>query len=140
MMSSKVHLNENMPCHTKKELFLANSDNKQNFINLLGLKLTAAGLKVYHAEEDADLMIVLQAIKQSLQQPTVVVAEDTDVLVLLFHHANSTSNGLFFQRSRRITSKKYGSCWNISLAKNIYSSFMLSWVVIPLQQYSELER
>ena len=117
MKGSKVNLKEDMPCHSSKELFLSNR-NKQNFISLLGLKLKTAGLKVIQADEDADLVIAQEAVKQSSHQPTVVVADDTDVLVLLLYHAKKTSKGLYFERNRKTTSKKYGPLWNIGHVKD----------------------
>ena len=35
---AKVHFTEDMTCNIKKDLFLSNKSNKQNFINLLGIK------------------------------------------------------------------------------------------------------
>ena len=42
----------------RKNLFLANSTYKQNFINLLGKKLDKAGIRVYHANGDAYTKII----------------------------------------------------------------------------------
>ena len=113
---AKVHFTEDMPCSSKKEHFLSNTTNKQNFIYLLGTKLQASGCIVLHAEEDADRLIVDTAVTSSLNQSTILVADDTDVLVLLIHHATTTSQGLFMQKSK-MTSKKNGSVWDILQVK-----------------------
>ena len=129
MKGSKVNLKEDMPCHSSKELFLSNRNNKHNFISSLGLKLKTAGLKVIQADEDADLVIAQEAVKQSSHQPTVVVADDTDVLVLLLYHAKKTSKGLYFERNRKTTSKKYGPLWNIDHVKDSLGEDVCSYLL-----------
>ena len=42
----------------KKDLFLKNKENKQAFIKMLGKKLQSSGLRVFHADDDADVLIV----------------------------------------------------------------------------------
>ena len=64
--------------------FLANANNKQGLIRLLTIHLEAAGCKVYQAEADADRLIVLTAISvHDAECGSVIVGEDTDILVLL---------------------------------------------------------
>ena len=60
--SAKVKFSVNTPCETKKEHFLSNCKNKQNFINMLGQCLQENGIHVQHATGDADLLIVQTAI------------------------------------------------------------------------------
>ena len=86
---------------------MSNTSNKQNFISLLGIKLQAIGCIVIHAEEDADRLIVETAVESSLNHPTIVVADDTDALILLKHYAPTPSHGLFLQNCRRMISDKY---------------------------------
>ena len=110
---AKVHYMEDMACNSKKQLFLFNKSNKQNFINLLGIKLQASGRTVIHGEEDADGLIVETAVESPLNHPTIVIADDTDVLILLIHYAPTSSQGLFLHNRRGMTSKKHGSVLNI---------------------------
>ena len=110
---AKVHFTEDMACNNKKQLFLSNKSNKQNFINLLGIKLQASGCTVIHGEEDADRLIVETAVESQLNHPTIVIADDTDVLILLIHYAPTSSQGLFLHNCRGMTSKKHGSVLNI---------------------------
>lgn len=77
-------------------MFLANIENKQNFINLLSAKMLEKGIKTKHADADADVLIALTAIESAKTKPTVLLGEDTDLLVLLLHHADVTSNSLIF--------------------------------------------
>ena len=52
---------------------------------MLGHKLTKTSIKVNHASGDADL-IVQTALKAAKAYPTVLIGEDTDLLVLVLHH------------------------------------------------------
>ena len=48
----------------------------------------------------------------------IVIAEDTDLLVLLFHYAEQGVNDLYFK-----SSKEGGKCWHInSVAEALYES------------------
>ncbi|XP_006815272.1 sulfotransferase 1C3-like [Saccoglossus kowalevskii] len=66
----------------KKELFLANKENKQRFINMLSEKLQLAGCDVHHAKGDADLLIAQTALTSAESMNTVLEGEDTDLLVI----------------------------------------------------------
>ena len=68
--------------------FLANG-NKKALIILLTIHLEAAGCKVYQAEADADRLIVSTAISlYESECESVIVGEDTDILVVLIALAN----------------------------------------------------
>ena len=54
----KICFKENLPFRSKKDTFLTNADNKQNFIKLLGEYLSGKGCNVSNADGDADLLIV----------------------------------------------------------------------------------
>lgn len=83
----KVTFTGGMVLKLKKHEFLSNSENKQRFINLLTEKLQADGVEVHNAQGDADLLIVQTAVATSQKVPTVVVGDDTDLIVLLCYHA-----------------------------------------------------
>ena len=70
-----------------KDLFLAHSTNKQQFIDYLGKALCQSGCQVFHAKEDADLLIVQKAVEAAKTTKTVLVGDDTDLLVLLLYYA-----------------------------------------------------
>ena len=53
---------------------------------MLGLKLETSGCAVFHAKQDADTMIVKSAIKSAKTAETVLVGDETDLLVLLIPH------------------------------------------------------
>jgi hypothetical protein len=48
--------------------------------------LNDAGCKVYQSPADADLLIVMTAVDSVQRQPTFLIGEDMDLLVLLLYH------------------------------------------------------
>jgi len=66
---------------------LANVDNKQKIINFLSEKLQTQGIKTLHSIGDTDLMIAITGVKCTRKGATHVIGKDTDLLVLLCHHA-----------------------------------------------------
>ncbi|CAC5388950.1 unnamed protein product [Mytilus coruscus] len=96
IISPKVNFNNDTPIKTKKDEFLSNSENKQLFINTLEEK-RKDGHAVIHAEDYADLQIVLIAIEMSEQETTTVIGEDTNLLILLCYHSQDTINQIYFK-------------------------------------------
>ena len=94
---STVHFHGQTILCSKKEDFLRNKENKQRFINMLGSKLEIAGCTVLYSKGDADTMIVKASVECSLQINTIVVGDDTDLLVLLCYHCEFSSQDVFFQ-------------------------------------------
>ena len=104
-----VHFSGDMIIQSKKDQFLNNKDNKQRFLVYLSAKLEKAGCITDHAKHDADVLIVQTAIASARTKDTVLVGDDTDVLVLLLHHAELNAQELFLApepkkatRTRRI--------------------------------------
>jgi len=95
----------------KKEVFLNNQENKQAFIDMLGVCLTSDGINVLHAQGDADTMIVDTAINLVRQNPTTVIGEDTDLLVLLLHHHTADLKQIQFRSDSKST--KTIKIWDI---------------------------
>ena len=60
-----VTFDEGMPVTMKKDEFLANNTNKQQFINMLSGQLQKKNCQTYHASGDADLLIVQKAVESS---------------------------------------------------------------------------
>lgn len=73
-----------MPLRLKKQEFLLK--NKQHFINLVGDGLQVASFDIHNAQGDADVVIVQTAVTAALKQRTVLVGDDTDLLIILLHH------------------------------------------------------
>ena len=73
----------------KKNVFLTNKENKQAFINLLASILSEGGISVIHAHGDADVLIAKTGLLKAAEVRTVVVGNDTYLLVLLLYHARA---------------------------------------------------
>jgi hypothetical protein len=77
------------PFKSKKELFLGNVENKQNFITLLANHLRNQDCKSIHDDNDTDTLIVQTAVQCSKTINTVLVGEYADLLVLLCYLMNT---------------------------------------------------
>ena len=113
-----VNVDGAMLAKLKKEDFLSNKENKQKFINLLSGKLELSGSTTLHAEGDADLLIVQTAIQSAQSVATVLIGDDTDLLVLLCYHADVTANELFFKPEPKQRSNTR-RIWNIKKTKSV---------------------
>jgi len=111
----EVHFEENMKLHMKKDDFLCNPKNKQRFIQMLSQKLETSGCEVHQSTGDADLLIVKTALASAQERETIVIASDTDILVLLIHHTDITKHDVWLQSEAKKESSK---CWNIAATKN----------------------
>lgn len=91
-----------------KEVFLSKRHNTQSFIKLLATYLEHANSEVEHAGEegDADMISVRKALDLITKyQQVLVTADDTDVLILLLHHAGC-SDEIFMESKQHIISIK----------------------------------
>ena len=70
------------------------SRNLSNDINLLSKKLEKAGCLIIHARGDADLLIVKTAVESARSTDTILVGDDTDLLVLLIYHAEMNGKSI----------------------------------------------
>ena len=86
-----VSVNKEMRLSVSKESFLSDLQNKQHFVELLGQHLEEAGITVFHATSDADVLIMQKAIDSADVQDTVLVGDDTDLLVLSLHQEPPSS-------------------------------------------------
>ncbi len=77
--------------------FLANSTNKQRFIDRLNYYLERAGCITKHAMYYADLLIVKTAIEQARLRDVIVIADNTDIIIVLCFHVSPTCNRIAFQ-------------------------------------------
>ena len=81
-------------CGTQKYLSVKQVEHT-TFHNLLSNALSRNSFQPVHAADNVDLQIVQQAINKSKTKTVVLVGEDTDLLMLLLHHANR-DHGDFF--------------------------------------------
>ena len=115
----KVNFSKNMLLSSKKEVFLANESNKQKFIQLLGELLQMNGCDVKHSRGDADLLIVKSAVAHARDQTTLLIGDDTDLLVLLCYHAEPDSHDIYLLPEQKVTSKKQRKVWKIKDVQRI---------------------
>ena len=69
---------------------------KSEFL-MLGETLEKNNCKSYYASADADLLIVQKAVESATIMKTVLVSDDTDLLVLLYYHASLDTCNLLFK-------------------------------------------
>ena len=91
---------------------------------MLSRDLQQANCQVYHSTADADLLIVNKAVESSRTMDTVLVGDDTDLLILLCHHAELDAFDLFFQPEPRANSTKRRS-WNVKSVKEKLGQFVV---------------
>ena len=132
---SVVICEENESLYTK-ERFLSNAENKKSLISLLSTKLTINGHHVYVCNGDADTKIVSTALDASKEKPVTVVADDTDVAVMLIYRWNEELSDIYFHTERG------DKCWSIREALKSLSSikqhilFIHAWLDVILYQLS----
>jgi hypothetical protein len=79
------------PAYSNQAAFLANQQNKKAFVDQLMQHLIAAGMNVDQAAGDADCLIVDTALQAArIGAPVTLVANDTDILVMLLYHFDAT--------------------------------------------------
>ena len=110
--SVQVNFTGDMILQDAREKFLANPSNKQRFINLLSETLMKLGFQIHHAKDDADCLIVKATLDVASSSTTVLIGEDTDLLVLLLYHVTDNLHGVYFMPSGR-----KAKLWDIKTAR-----------------------
>jgi hypothetical protein len=115
----KVIFSSNMTLKSKKDHFLANSANKQNFIDMLSKKLQENNVKTLNAVDDADVLIALTGVECAKSGITHVIGEDTDILVLLCHFADPGLHKLIYRSDKPGKPDRVGKCivWDINFLR-----------------------
>ena len=90
---------------SKKVEFLKNKANKQRFIQYIRDNLERAGCIVDHAKDDADVLIVPTTVASVLRNETVLIGDDTDLLVLLLPHAEMDALEVFLKSEPKKSSQ-----------------------------------
>ena len=93
-----------VPTHTsvKKDDFLPNKLNKTELIKLLSDKFSSKGIKVLLATDDADSLIAHTAAQSAETTNVIVIANDTDVIVLLWHYLKNKEHRVLLQGPTKI--------------------------------------
>ena len=91
-----VTVMDNLPVYHNQSAFLTNTENKRCFVQLLMSHLQEYGYAVLQAHDDADTLIAKTALDLAAKtEEVMVVADDTDVLVLLVHHFASDMSNIY---------------------------------------------
>ena len=106
-----------MKLKSNKDQFLSNPCNKQRFIHALGERMSETGCDVLNVIEDADVLIAKPGVASAQAHSTVVVADDTDILVLIIYHC-ATQYPWWFQPSPKRGSKKWNRSWHIGVTRS----------------------
>jgi len=86
-VAPNIQIEANTIVTLDQDIFLTNTNNKQQFIDLLALHLRNSMFKTKQSPGDADTDIAAVALDIVQQGINVVVcAEDTDILALLLYH------------------------------------------------------
>ncbi|KAL8614362.1 hypothetical protein ACOMHN_007700 [Nucella lapillus] len=99
-----------------KERFLANPANKQRFIYLLSPALAKSGFESLHAQGDADCLIVQTTLEKAKETQTILVGEDTDLIILLLHYITADHHPVFFKSSCS-NSASAAKVWDLKIAR-----------------------
>ncbi|KAK3735524.1 hypothetical protein QZH41_001205 [Actinostola sp. cb2023] len=116
-VGATVTFTEDMRITMKKDHFLSNVKNKQQFINMLSQFLQKIGCETYHAQGDADVLIVKTDVESARTRSTVLVGDDTDILVLLCHYTSPDDGcDVYFKPEPKANSMKR-RVWNVKKVK-----------------------
>ena len=106
LLGRDVQFTPDMLLSEKKE-FLSNNTNKQRLTHLVGRCLEENGIPVQHAQGFADCVIVQVALRSAMEYATVLVGEDTDLLILLLFHVKSDMKDVFFSSTRASATRRW---------------------------------
>ena len=124
-----VNFTEDIVCKCHKDHFLANKANRQRMIMInVGAKLEANGYKIVHSGGDAEQMIVQMALQPTQKQDTIVV-EDTDLLILLCHHASLESHKIVFRSEPKQTARRQMKIWDIQALKRCLGFEVCNYII-----------
>lgn len=107
ILGTKVIFTKDTPFRFKTGLFLRSYENKKNHIQLLSNTLQSRGCTtILAAEGDADLLTVQTAVASAKDMTTVLVGEDTDLLILLCYHVELHGKDILFKSETKAITKK----------------------------------
>ena len=147
-LSASIVIAENAQVHGDQQAFFSNEKNKTNLISLLTTHPRGIGHHVEVSRGDADTtLIVSSALEFAWNVQTVtVVAEDTDVLIMLVYHWRNCMEDIFIRKESRIStpgemiSMKDATSSIPLLSRGIFCSFMHGVAVTQLLQPLIMER
>jgi len=95
-LAPDIVLDADKVAHSDTNAFLANEHNKGAFVELLISALRSAGLTIHQAVDDADTLVIKVALQLATSNQVVsVIANDTDILVLLLFHYQPVMSDIY---------------------------------------------
>lgn len=96
-VSPEIKIQEDLKPFLTQEKFLVNDKNKKQLIKMICENLKSAGFSTVEAAEDADYLIVEEAVKNLKKfEKIVVVGNDIDLLVILTALPDQYNHKIFF--------------------------------------------
>ena len=95
-----VHFARGMMIKSKKDDFLNSKANTQQSIHYLSRNIDRAGCILdHHANDHADDLICHTGVASAIHKSSVLIGDDTDtdVLILLLHHADMDAHRVFLK-------------------------------------------
>ena len=112
-----IVVNESTRVTRRREVFLWNPSNVNKLIHLLRKRLENEGYFAVQSFGDAYVLIVKQAIDYAkVGRDVAVMAEDTDLLVLMMSHWKTSMGNMFIAIGKKLKKKasKKISFWRVS--------------------------
>ena len=103
--------------------FLSNYSNKQRFIDTVASKPTENNILVNHSPGDADYLIALTSLEKLKSSNVVCITDDTNVLVLLLHYAESSQFNHYLDASSNNATRPQ---WNVLQTKRLVGKAVIS--------------
>ncbi|KAL4100763.1 hypothetical protein QTP88_020794 [Uroleucon formosanum] len=122
--SADILFDENMVPTVAQTSFLSNIRNKSRLIQMLSSYLIGKGYIIKQANDDADTVIVNEAIKRTQSQSVVVVGQDIDLLVLLIALTPVENQIIFLKPGNGGNEKKIYSIQDIQKVNGIKMSIL----------------
>jgi len=104
--SPDINFEETMICTVSQENLLSNRNNKIRLISMLSAKFRLNNFIVKQATDDADVLIIETAINEAVNNITIVVGEDVDLLVILTARALATQEIFFLKPGNKNVERK----------------------------------
>ena len=81
---------------------------------------------MHHAVGDPDHLIMKKAVEMSETTDTILVGEDTDLLVLLLHYASQNTRKIFLCPETKQNATRRSKVWDIQLCQQALGSYVQS--------------
>ena len=122
-----IHADNQVPF--TQDRFLSNIQNKAGLIEFLSQHLQEAGFCIINCPGDADSTVVTTALEAARKNsgPVTVVADDTDIAVMLVHHWKDNMADVYFLQERwsKVWSVKDASSRNKVIKEHLL--FLHAW-------------